>query len=212
MYKLLVGLAISFSMLTAPGAVYAMYLTYHSTGQLGGINEVDINGTLWNASFFDYWSLSGQQTYDSNFAQDASSALRYQFTHDATLMSDYLPTQKHQFIWGCEYQISDCYLITPVFAATTTNGFKDSNGNVIYNYTVAGYQYIVGGTVVHTGYLTQNANYIYSWVQWTESQIVNEKPEPPIGGVLPEPGMFALVGLGLGLMGWVGRRRRLQAE
>ena len=197
MRKSLVGLAIGFFALTATVEAYAISLVYHFTGQLGGINEVDINGTLWDATFYDRWSLSGQQTYDANFAQDASNALRYQFTHDSTLISDYLPTLRHQFIWGCEYQNTDCYLITPVFSSATT-----------YGWTVRGYQYIVGGIVGDTGYLTDDANYVFSWVQWTESSIVDEDPELPIGGEVPEPGTLAL--LGLSLAGLAVSRRRKQ--
>jgi hypothetical protein len=42
---------------------------------------------------------------------------------------------------------------------------------------------------------------------WSDIEFVGTVQATPI----PEPEIYAMLGLGLGLMGWVGRRRKMQA-
>jgi hypothetical protein len=189
MKKLLVALAMGFFMLTTVGEAYAISLVYHPiNGQLKGINEVDINDTFYDATFYNQWSLSGGETYSGDFALDASNALRSLFTTlpTSTILAPYFPALDQEHIWGCENE-GGCSFLTAAFAS--------GSGATA---TKRGYVYTLPSTVVDSGYRTYDQDDTTIWVQWTESPV----------GAIPEPETYAMLLAGLGLLGWHARRRK----
>lgn len=123
------------------------------TSQLGGALNVEINGELWDATFYNQWSQSPQQGYYGTFAEDASVALYNLFHTSAFDLYDSNPAM----VWGCE--ASPCTMVTPYVADPTT----------IFGYSfVNADRYGIDRSRVNTRDFRQDQGNI-SFVQWSES-------------------------------------------
>ncbi len=144
-------------------------IVLHHTGQLGGALNIDINGTLWDATFYNQWSQSPQQSYNGNWASDASAALYNLFHPSAFNLYDSNPVM----VWGCE--TSGCRMVTPYIGSPTM---------------VYGYSFVNVGSfgdqarVITTG-ITQDQDQAISFVQWSLSECTSE---PYCGDGVLDPG------------------------
>ena len=168
-------------------SVNAVTLVMHpaATTQLAGISEIDINGTLWDATFYNSWSVTPNKEAYGGFALEASQAL-------ASVFSTYQPLSsfklKPQTIWGIE-TVGSGSLFTPS-TAFFVNSFPDY-------WLKSGSTYNVGGTGTIGSLSGQGLDQEASiaFVQWSLSPTV-----------VPVPAAVWL--FGSGLIGLIGMARR----
>ena len=184
---ILVGGLFMFGMVPA---VNAVTLVMHpvATSQLRGILEIDINGTLWDATFYNSWSVTPNKEAYGGFAVDASLAL-------SRVFSSYQPLStfsgRPELVWGIETTGSGS-LFTPITAFFVTS-FPDYWYKSGSTYNVGGTQTI--GTL--TGQTLDQERSI-AFVQWSLSPTV-----------VPVPAAVWL--FGSGLIGLIATARRKKA-
>ena len=85
-------------------------------------------------------------------------------------------------------------------SASFTLGSNSSGGHQLVGFAATGSIITIASTTSPTSY----------WDFFIDNIHYNEALPPTLNPV-PEPEIYAMLGVGLGLMGWVGRRRKLQA-
>jgi len=182
--SILVSGLFMFGMVTAVNAV-TLVMHPAATSQLAGISEIDIDGTLWDARFFNSWSVTPNKEAYGGFSLVASQALSNVFNSYQPLSSF---KSKPQFIWGIE-TIGAGSLFTP-----STAFFVDSFPDY---WNKNGYTYNVGGTgsIGFLGGQVLDQEGSIAFVQWSLSPTV-----------VPVPAAVWL--FGSGLLGLIGVARR----
>ena len=176
-----------------------------SGGKLAGIQNINVNGTLYDVSFIDgsYTSIFGDASNlaftSSGDATAASNALISALA-DGVVANDgntyNFDTNDVKLIEGCGYTMY-CYILTPYGDYTNTSGlnYVSDSAAYVWNDTTSDFSTSYP-MAVDTDTGTGVTDYWLVYARWSPSTSV------------PEPATIALMGLGLAGVGFTRRRTR----
>jgi hypothetical protein len=220
MQRIIRGLVISALALAAVVAQAGVVLSIDSAGRLLGASGVLVNGTSYDVQFKDgncsdlYSGCDGAGDFVFNtqeLARDASLALLNQVfnafsTYDlAPDLTNGCPPRYYAYYWG-QWQ-AGCTVLTPFKVMASIGNPELQVANFIMNNDIRDYYDMVpalNNNLIMGQFSDTNSGYAYSpyiyavWSAGGQTRV--------LAGTVPEPGSFALLGLGFGLLGATARR------